>query len=190
MLTDDDFENGVVLNGVSPVANGVWYIKFYAPWCPHCQKIKNTWNQVADHFYGSGVKVGKVDCTQEIWACDHMNMTGYPGIFVLEGANAYPFEGGNRTLDRFIEFVEKHEYKKHEEPNLIPVGETIKPGVLMVVYTNFSKLISSLFALVGLDWLPPQLQQIALCGFFVVPAFVCFCPWFDSKPKVNKTHRT
>jgi thiol-disulfide isomerase/thioredoxin len=43
ILTDEDFLNGNVADGLGNVT-GKWFIKFYAPWCPHCTHLAGPWD--------------------------------------------------------------------------------------------------------------------------------------------------
>ena len=38
-----------------------WFIKFYAPWCGHCQALAPTWNQMAKEMQHV-LNVGEVNC--------------------------------------------------------------------------------------------------------------------------------
>lgn len=93
------------------------FIKYYAPWCGHCNKLAPVWEELAS-IYGSNqdnasVVIGKVDHTANDVETPY-DIEGYPTI-LLYPANgkfdpetglreAIPFEG-NRELDSFIEFV-------------------------------------------------------------------------------------
>mmetsp|Transcript_5544 Transcript_5544/g.16429 ORF Transcript_5544/g.16429 Transcript_5544/m.16429 type:complete len:186 (-) Transcript_5544:26-583(-) len=40
------------------------FLKFYAPWCGHCKKLKPDWDKLMDEFSGSPTSlVADVDCT-------------------------------------------------------------------------------------------------------------------------------
>ena len=39
-----------------------WFVKFYAPWCGHCQRLAPTWDELAAETAGK-LNVAKVDCT-------------------------------------------------------------------------------------------------------------------------------
>ena len=105
VLTDEDFQNGRVLDGLGNVT-GQWLIKFYAPWCPHCQKLENPWNEFANRFANHSVQVGKVDCTINERACQHIDqLDGFPGLFYLEGGNATEYHL-RRNIGNFSDYLE------------------------------------------------------------------------------------
>lgn len=52
-------------------ANNVpWFIKFYAPWCPHCKNLAPTWTEMASQLRGQ-VNVGEVNCDALPSKCLH-----------------------------------------------------------------------------------------------------------------------
>ena len=63
------------------VGSGDTFIKFYAPWCGHCQKLAPTWDELAKKFEkDEKVKVAKLDCTQAQSVCQENDVKGYPTL--------------------------------------------------------------------------------------------------------------
>jgi thioredoxin domain-containing protein 5 len=93
----------------SAIAQGYYFIKFYAPWCGHCQKLAPTWGKLAAHFKDDEVvNIAKIDCTQEKDVCTKNRVGGYPTLFLFQdGQNIQRYTAG-RSLEELIAFVEKH----------------------------------------------------------------------------------
>ena len=69
------------------------FIKFYAPYCPHCNAMAKAWNELADYYdrMGNGdVLIGSVDCTDSPKGknlCMRFQLTGLPTL--LYGTTSY-----------------------------------------------------------------------------------------------------
>lgn len=61
---------------------GMWFVKFYAPWCAHCRRIEPIWAHVAQSLYNTPVKVAKVDCTRFTAVAAHFKVRAYPTIIL------------------------------------------------------------------------------------------------------------
>ena len=42
-----------------------WFIKFYAPWCGHCQAMAPAWDQMYEAYNPKDLNIAKVDCTDD-----------------------------------------------------------------------------------------------------------------------------
>lgn len=92
-LTEDNFHKHV--------KSGKHFIKFYAPWCGHCQKLAPAWEQLAKTLeLDNEVTVGKVDCTQHRSVCNDFDVKGYPTLLWIEnGAKVDKYQGDRSHVD-------------------------------------------------------------------------------------------
>eukprot|EP00913_Durusdinium_trenchii_P012423 g11663.t1 len=67
------------------VKRGTWMVKFYAPWCSHCQRLKPIWEKLADHAVSQEwpVKIAEVDCTVSKNICQKANVKGFPEVVLI-----------------------------------------------------------------------------------------------------------
>ncbi|KKP04556.1 thioredoxin [Trichoderma harzianum] len=82
-----------------------WFIKFYAPWCPHCQDMAPTWEQVAKTMKGK-LNIGEVNCDKESRLCKDVGARAFPTILFFKGGERSEYEG-LRGLGDFIQYAEK-----------------------------------------------------------------------------------
>jgi protein disulfide-isomerase-like protein len=74
-------------------ANGLWLLKFYAPWCGHCKKLEPVLNKVAPHLAGK-MAIGKVDCTTEKKLCKRFDVRGYPTLKYYRDTEFHDYPSG------------------------------------------------------------------------------------------------
>ncbi|KAM0251135.1 hypothetical protein ACHAQJ_008305 [Trichoderma viride] len=98
-LTAENFQRLVTMTQVP------WFIKFYAPWCPHCQDMAPTWEQLAKTMKGK-LNIGEVNCDKESRLCKDVGARGYPTILFFKGGERSEYEG-LRGLGDFIQYAEK-----------------------------------------------------------------------------------
>jgi len=104
VLGEDNFD--------AAVADALVFVKFYAPWCGHCRNMAPTWEELANKYSSqSGVKIAKVDCTEERGLCSRHSVNGYPTLLLFNaGIKIAEFEE-SRSLDSLSAFVERHRGK-------------------------------------------------------------------------------
>lgn len=81
------------------------FIKFFAPWCGHCKKIKPAWDQLMTDYKDSDtILVADVDCIGAGKAlCDTHGVQGFPTIKF--GAGALEDYKQGRTLKDLRQFA-------------------------------------------------------------------------------------
>ncbi|KAI8456834.1 thioredoxin-like domain-containing protein [Phakopsora pachyrhizi] len=92
------------------------FIKFYAPWCGHCKRLKPIWDNLAASFNQSStdVVITKFDATEnDIPPTAEISVSGYPTLkFKAAGQKGFIDYEGDRSLDSLIAFVEEHSNNK------------------------------------------------------------------------------
>ncbi|KAI2494713.1 intramolecular oxidoreductase [Fragilaria crotonensis] len=69
-------------NFAQETAGKTVFIKFFAPWCGHCQALAPTWERLAEDWVGHEVGlVAEVDCTVAESLCEDFQVQGYPTLF-------------------------------------------------------------------------------------------------------------
>ncbi|KAK1965695.1 thioredoxin [Colletotrichum sublineola] len=82
-----------------------WFVKFYAPWCHHCQAMAPNWQQLAKEMKGR-LNIGEVNCDVETRLCKDVRLRGYPTILFFKGGERVEYEG-LRGLGDFVHYAEK-----------------------------------------------------------------------------------
>jgi len=132
-------DNGLyVLNEKSfakHIETGDHFIKFYAPWCGHCQKLAPAWAELAKAFEDNAkVKIAKLDCTQAQSVCQENEVRGYPTLqYIRNGKLVEAYKGG-RDLASLKEFIS--EMSGSEGKEAAPVEE-VKSSVAHLDKDNF-----------------------------------------------------
>lgn len=98
-LTAETFQSRVTMS-LDP-----WFIKFYAPWCHHCQAMAATWAQVAREMEGK-INIGEVNCDKESRLCKDVGVRGYPTINLFRGGERVEYQG-LRGLGDFVDYANK-----------------------------------------------------------------------------------
>lgn len=83
----------------------LWFVKFYAPWCHHCQDLAPKWQGMARKMQGQ-LNVGEVNCDVEKRLCKELKVHGYPTLMLFRGSERLEYEG-LRGLGDLISFGNK-----------------------------------------------------------------------------------
>lgn len=98
-FTAESFQNSVTMT------QEPWFIKFYAPWCGHCQAMAPNWVQLAKEMK-TKLNVGEVNCDVESRLCKDVHLRGYPTILFFRGGERVEYDG-LRGLGDFITYANK-----------------------------------------------------------------------------------
>ncbi|OAL32595.1 protein disulfide-isomerase domain [Fonsecaea nubica] len=101
-----------------------WFVKFYVPWCPHCQHLAPTWAQLAKEMEGK-LNIGEVNCEASPRLCKDAKVSAYPTIYFFRGGERVEYEGlrglgdllsfVNKALDSDVKYVDAAAFKEMEE---------------------------------------------------------------------------
>ncbi|KAG1084016.1 hypothetical protein G6F42_021966 [Rhizopus arrhizus] len=117
---EQDVDSGVLPNpgGISVnldgeqmkdiAANNVpWFVKFYAPWCPHCKNLAPTWTEMASQLRGQ-INVGEVNCEALPTVCEAYDIRGFPTLKMF-GQDGDPVQyTSDRSLVSLMKFANTH----------------------------------------------------------------------------------
>lgn len=110
-LTEDTFDKHV--------STGYHFVKFYAPWCGHCQKLAPTWEELANSLRNDNyVSISKVDCTQHRSVCGQFEIKGYPTLLWIEDGKKVDKYTGQRTHEELKVYVSKMLEKGNDQANI------------------------------------------------------------------------
>ena len=119
-LTQESFQK-LVTNTQDP-----WFVKFYVPWCHHCQALAPSWGQMAKEM-GGKLNVGEVNCEVEVRLCKDVHVKAYPTIHFFRGGERVEYDGlrglgdlvsyAKKALDvgSGVSYVDAEAFKKMEE---------------------------------------------------------------------------
>ncbi|KAK5144878.1 hypothetical protein LTR04_001448 [Oleoguttula sp. CCFEE 6159] len=82
-----------------------WFVKFYAPWCHHCQAMAPNWQGMAREMQNR-LNVGEVNCDVEKRLCKDVRVKGYPTLLFFQGGERVEYDG-LRGLGDLISFTNK-----------------------------------------------------------------------------------
>ncbi|KAG8180470.1 hypothetical protein JTE90_002002 [Oedothorax gibbosus] len=138
VLTDATFQEAV--------KEGMHFVKFFAPWCGHCQRMAGTWAELAESLQGdTSVTIAKIDCTENKETCADFEVKGYPTLlWIMDGKKIEKYQG-SRTLEAFKQFV--NDMKKTHGKDLPDDGRIPDPKdetnlVVELSAENFENAIS------------------------------------------------
>ena len=82
-----------------------WFVKFYAPWCHHCQALAPSWLQMAKEMQNK-LNIGEVNCDAESRLCKDVRVKAYPTIHFFRGGERVEYDG-LRGLGDLVNYAKK-----------------------------------------------------------------------------------
>jgi len=88
---------------------GLFFVKFYAPWCSHCKAIAQTWKALSREVGGRiGIRIGAVDCTVVPELCKEIGINGYPTLLLFKDGAKYKDYQESRRLEDLLSFIKSN----------------------------------------------------------------------------------
>jgi len=135
-LTDKNF--------ATQTATGNWLIKFYAPWCGHCQKLAPTFEELARALeHETTINIAKLDCTEYRPICKDFDVKGYPTLLWFENGKKIDKYSGPRSLDDLKAYVEQRTSSEGEvkPAENVELKEDSEGAVLQLTAVSFPQTI-------------------------------------------------
>ena len=85
-LTRDDFD-------LFLKENDFVFVKFYAPWCGHCQRMAPAYEDLYEQSQEKKYKVVKVNCIEVGDLCDKAGVDGFPTLSLYINKIPIPYNG-------------------------------------------------------------------------------------------------
>ncbi|CAK9797135.1 Thioredoxin domain-containing protein 5 [Anthophora plagiata] len=136
-LTEDTFDKHV--------STGYHFVKFYAPWCGHCQKLAPTWEELANSLRNNNfVSISKIDCTQHHSICGQFEIKGYPTLLWIKDGKKVDQYTGQRTHEELRAYTSKMLGKVDDQVNVKTENlESTTPNVLSLTRESFKHNIEN-----------------------------------------------
>ena len=98
------------------------FVKFFAPWCGHCKRMKPAWDSLMGEFEGhDNILVADVDCIEAGKSlCEKMGVKGFPSIKFGDPNNLEDYSGSR------------------DEAGLKTFTKTLTPGCVVDTLDNCS----------------------------------------------------
>ncbi|RPD62164.1 thioredoxin-domain-containing protein [Lentinus tigrinus ALCF2SS1-7] len=113
VLTPDDFD--------STIANGVWFIEHFSPYCRHCRDFAPTWTQLVEETEKKadpGIRLAQVNCAVHGDLCRKNGVEGYPQMNLYRDGKYLETFRQSRDVDILTKYI-----TAHAEPRNPPAPE-------------------------------------------------------------------
>ncbi|XP_068752185.1 thioredoxin-related transmembrane protein 1-like [Montipora capricornis] len=92
---------------------GEWMVKFFAPWCPACQRVASVWTSLALKAEKLGINVAEVDTSKETALSGRFMIFSLPTIYHVKNGEFRKYEGP-RSLQAFTDFIKEQKWREIE----------------------------------------------------------------------------
>ncbi|KAF8334999.1 thioredoxin-like protein [Cantharellus anzutake] len=80
------------------ISEGPLFVKMFAPWCGHCNKLAPVWDQLASHMKGV-ITIAEVNCDDNASLCNREDVEGYPTLFLYQNGKKVTYRDSRSLTD-------------------------------------------------------------------------------------------
>lgn len=138
-VDEDEFEKLVIQSGKPS------FVKFYAPWCFHCQQMEQTWEDLADAYAEEDINIVEVNADVYTGLRKRYGISSFPQVklFKPEEITVPVDYTGERSIEEFSKFLGKELDLKAEikKPSMIVQFNDVNVEKLIEVKDNNALLL-------------------------------------------------
>ncbi|CAH1791256.1 unnamed protein product, partial [Owenia fusiformis] len=136
---DDNKVTVINENNWSDILKDEWFVEFYAPWCPACRQLEETWDKVAGWQKDFSVTIAKSDITENPSLSGRFLITALPTIYHVKDGVFRQYKG-ERSEHALITFLDEKKYEMLEpiawywspsSPQMAVVGMLFKAAMII-----------------------------------------------------------
>jgi hypothetical protein len=92
-----EISDGNIDSTVGDGKGSTWLLLFYLETCPHCRSAKESFEKLSiksgltDEENLNNLQIGKIECSQNNWACLRFNITRVPTVYMLHDDKMFEF---------------------------------------------------------------------------------------------------
>ncbi|KAG4301763.1 hypothetical protein PCANB_001994 [Pneumocystis canis] len=162
-LTSKTFFNTV--GGKKPV-----FVKFYAPWCGHCQKLEPIYSKIGEMYNQENVIIARINADEYRDIAEKYNIRGFPTLIWFDSnsdiANPY---NDNRDIDSLSQFIQNRFEASLE-------GKSKKPSAIELTPDNFYKIVMDPEKDVLVKFYAPWCRHCKALEPIYTNVYTCFLP--------------
>ncbi|TDL14658.1 thioredoxin-domain-containing protein [Rickenella mellea] len=103
VLTPENFK--------STIAEGVWFIEHFSPYCHHCKEFAPTWEKLVEENTASpdpGIRLAQVNCAVHGDLCNENKIDGYPQMNLYKNGEFVERYKRARDHDLLASYIAQH----------------------------------------------------------------------------------
>ncbi|KAI8984891.1 thioredoxin-domain-containing protein [Trametes punicea] len=120
VLTPDNF--------ASTIANGVWFVEHFSPYCSHCRRFAPTWKQLVEETEKKadpGIHFAQVNCAIHGDLCRQNGVDGYPQMNLYRNGQYVETFMQARTIELLTEYVNAHAEPRNPPAPTVSIEEPV-----------------------------------------------------------------